>query len=185
MLEELYERILCEVGEDPAREGLRKTPHRAAEALRYMTRGYAQDVTGVLNGAVFAEDYEDLVMASNIEFYSLCEHHLLPFFGKVHIAYLPAGRIIGVSKLARLVDVFARRLQVQERMTVQVATALEDALRPKGVGVVVEARHMCMMARGVEKQNSKITTSEMRGHFRDHRPTRDEFLNLLALEKGV
>ncbi len=185
MLEELYKQILQEIGEDPEREGLVKTPHRAAEALRFMTHGYQQDVMDVLNGAIFEETYDDMVIVRDIEFFSLCEHHLLPFFGKAHIGYIPSGKIIGISKLARLVDVFARRLQVQERMTVQIGTALEEALHPQGVGVVIEARHMCMMARGVQKQNSKVTTSEMRGVFRQNLPTRDEFLNLLHLERNV
>ena len=179
MLEDLYKQILIEIGEDTEREGLIKTPKRAAEAFKYLTKGYQQNVKDVLNGAVFEETYEDMVIVRDIEFYSLCEHHLLPFFGKAHIAYLPKGKIIGISKLARLVDVFARRLQVQERMTVQIASALQGALHPLGVGVVVEARHMCMMARGVEKQNSQVTTSEMRGAFRTDRRTREEFLTLL------
>jgi len=184
-LEELYRQVLIELGEDPEREGLRRTPFRAAQAMRYLTRGYEQRLDHVLNNAIFEEPYEDMVIVRDIEFYSLCEHHLLPFFGKAHIAYLPAGRIVGISKLARLVDVFARRLQVQERMTVQIAGALEEALRPKAVGVVVEARHMCMMARGIEKQNSKVTTSEMRGLFRENRQSREEFLTLLHLERNV
>ncbi|HSV72798.1 MAG TPA: GTP cyclohydrolase I FolE [Chthonomonadales bacterium] len=184
-LEELYRRAIIEIGEDPEREGLRKTPFRAAHALRYLTRGYQQRIDHVLNNAIFEEPYEDMVIVQDIEFYSLCEHHMLPFFGKAHIAYLPAGRIVGISKLARLVDVFARRLQVQERMTLQIASALEEALHPKGVGVVVEARHMCMMARGIEKQNSKVTTSEMRGVFRESRQSREEFLTLLRLDRNV
>jgi GTP cyclohydrolase I len=179
LLEDLYKQILVEIGEDTEREGLIKTPRRAAEAFKYLTKGYQQNVKDVLNGAVFEETYEDMVIVRDIEFYSLCEHHLLPFFGKAHIAYLPKGKIIGISKLARLVDVFARRLQVQERMTVQIASALQGALHPLGVGVVVEARHMCMMARGVEKQSSQVTTSEMRGAFRSDRRTREEFLTLL------
>lgn len=184
-LEEQYTHILQEIGENPSREGLLKTPHRAAEALRFMTQGYQQDVETVLNGAIFEESYEDMVIIRDIEFFSLCEHHLLPFFGKCHIGYLPDGKILGISKLARLVDVFARRLQVQERMTEQIASALEQSLSPKGVAVVVEARHLCMMARGVQKQNSKVTTSAMRGHFRQDRRTRHEFLELLALERNV
>lgn len=179
MLENLYKEILTQIGEDPEREGLLKTPSRAAEALRFLTRGYSQDIEETLNGAIFEEPYEDMVIVKDIEFYSLCEHHILPFFGKVHVAYIPKGRIVGISKLARLVDVFARRLQVQERMTLQIASALEDALHPLGVGVVVEGRHMCMMARGVEKQNSQVITSEMRGVFRKDRRTREEFLNLI------
>ena len=185
MLEDLYKQILCELGEDPERDGLVKTPQRAAQAMRYLTRGYTMDVNEVLNGAIFEEPYADMVIVRDIEFYSVCEHHLLPFFGKAHIGYLPAGRIVGISKLARLVEIFARRLQVQERLTVQIAQALEEALDPRGVGVVVEARHMCMMARGIEKQNSKVTTSEMRGHFREDRRTREEFLSLLRLERNV
>ena len=185
MLEDLYRKLLCELGEDPERDGLLKTPQRASQAMRYLTRGYTMDVNEVLNGAIFEEPYADMVIVRDIEFYSLCEHHLLPFFGKAHIGYLPAGRIVGISKLARLVEIFARRLQVQERLTVQIAGALEEALDPRGVGVVVEARHMCMMARGIEKQNSKVTTSEMRGHFREDRRTREEFLSLLRLERNV
>ncbi len=184
-LDGVYRQLIAAIDDDPDREGLAKTPARAAEAMRYLTRGYGMDVRTVLNGAIFEESYEDMVIVRDIEFYSLCEHHLLPFFGKAHVAYLPAGRIVGISKLARLVDVFARRLQVQERMTLQIAAALEDALQPKGVGVIVEARHLCMMARGVEKQSSKVTTSEMRGLFRTDRRTREEFLNLLHNERTV
>ncbi len=185
MLEDLYHKILVELGEDPEREGLVKTPHRAAEAMRFLTRGYQQDIEKVLNGAIFDVSYDDMVTVRDIEFFSLCEHHLLPFFGKCHVGYLPDGRIVGISKLARLVDVFARRLQVQERMTLQIAVAREEALKPRGVAVVVEARHMCMMARGVQKQSSKVTTSEMRGTFRTNRETRQEFLSLLHLERNV
>lgn len=181
MLEGLYEQLLREIGEDPSREGLAKTPRRAAEALRMMTSGYRLDIRTVLNDALFEESCEDMVLVRDIEFYSLCEHHILPFFGRVHVAYLPNGKILGLSKAARLVEVFARRLQVQERMTLQIAQALEDSLQPKGVGVVVEARHLCMMARGVEKQNSNVTTSEMRGLFRSDRSTRMEFLKLLGM----
>ena len=184
-LEQTYENLLREIGEDPTREGLVRTPHRAAEAMKFMTRGYHQDVKEILNGAIFDEPYEDMVVMRDIEFYSLCEHHLLPFYGKVHIGYLPNGRIIGISKLARLVDVFARRLQVQERMTVQIGAALMEAISPQGVAVVVEARHMCMLVRGVEKQGSWVTTSEMIGAFRDQKSTRDEFLNLLKMPKSV
>lgn len=184
-MEDLYRQIIEQLGEDPNREGLVKTPHRAAEAMRYLTSGYQQDIHEVLNGAIFTEPYEDMVIVRDIEFFSNCEHHLLPFFGKVHVGYLPNGKIIGISKLARLVDMFARRLQVQERMTVQIGNALQEALQPRGVGVVIEARHLCMMARGVQKQSSKVTTSEMLGTFRSDRPTREEFLNLLALERNV
>lgn len=183
MLEDIYRQLLVDLGEDPKREGLQKTPRRAAQAMRYLTRGYSQKVSEVLNGAIFEEPFGDMVIVRDIEFYSLCEHHLLPFFGRAHIAYVPDGKIVGISKLARLVDMYARRLQVQERMTVQIAEALENALHPKGVGVVVEARHMCMMARGIEKQNSKVTSSEMRGVFREDRPTREEFLSLLRVQR--
>jgi len=182
-MEKLFEQLLVEIGEDANREGLLKTPERAAAALRFLTQGYAQDVNEVLNGAIYEEPYEDMVIIRDIEFFSLCEHHMLPFFGRVHIGYLPNGRIIGISKLARLVDVFARRLQVQERMTVQIGSALQQVLNPAGIGVVVEARHLCMMARGVEKQNSKVMTSEMLGEFRDRLETRQEFLNLLHLDR--
>ncbi len=178
-LENLYRELIVGLGEDPEREGLVKTPHRAAEAMKYLTKGYQQDVAEVLNGAIFEEPIKDMVIVRDIEFYSLCEHHLLPFFGKAHVAYIPNGRIIGISKVARLVDVFARRLQVQERMTVQIAEALEEALNPIGVGVVLEAKHLCMMARGVEKQNSFVTTSSMRGQFLEDRRTRAELLDLL------
>ena len=184
-MENAYKKILEAIGEDPKREGLLKTPARAAEAMRYLTSGYHQDVMEILNGAIFEEPYEDMVIIRDIEFFSMCEHHLLPFFGKVHIGYLPSGKIIGLSKLARLVDVFARRLQVQERLTVQIGSALMQVLNPSGIGVVVEARHLCMMARGVEKQSSKVTTSEMVGTFRDDRKTREEFLNLLHSERNV
>ncbi len=180
-LEELYREVLIELGEDPEREGLLRTPHRAAEAMKFLTHGYSLDVDEVLTGAIFHEPYEDMVIIRDIEFFSLCEHHVLPFFGKVHIAYIPNGKIIGISKLARLVDVFARRLQVQERMTVQIGEALQKALEPQGVAVVIEARHMCMMARGVEKQGSKVTTSQMLGVFLNDRKTRQEFLSLLQL----
>jgi GTP cyclohydrolase I len=178
-LEKAYRDIIQEIGEDPEREGLLKTPHRAAEAMRFLTSGYHQDVDELLNSAIFHEPYEDMVIVRDIEFFSLCEHHMLPFYGRAHIGYLPNGKIIGISKLARLVDVFARRLQVQERMTVQIGEALQKALHPKGVAVVIEGRHLCMMARGVQKQSSKVTTSEMIGTFRDDPRSREEFLNLL------
>ena len=184
-MEELYRQIIEQIGEDPNREGLLKTPHRASEAMRFLTSGYQIDPQAVLKGAIFEEPYDDMVIIRDIEFFSTCEHHLLPFFGKVHLGYLPSGRIIGISKVARLVDVFARRLQVQERMTVQIGSALLEALSPKGVGVVVEARHLCMMSRGVQKQSSKVTTSEMLGTFREDRRTREEFLTLLHLERNV
>jgi GTP cyclohydrolase I len=166
------------LGEDPERDGLVKTPERVARSLAWLTRGYALDAKSVIGDALFDVDSEGMVMVRDIELYSLCEHHLLPFYGKVHIAYIPRGRVVGLSKLARLVEVFARRLQVQERLTEQIAQALEDVLSPQGVGVVIEASHLCMMMRGVEKQNSKTITSALRGCFRDDGRTRDEFLRL-------
>src|SRR5919204_5502996 len=166
------------LGEDPDREGLRRTPARVANSLTWLTRGYETDVREVVGGAVFEEAHENMVMVRDIELYSLCEHHLLPFFGKAHIAYIPDNKIVGLSKLPRIVEVFARRLQVQERLTEQVAQAIQDVLNPKGVGVVIEAVHLCMMMRGVEKQNSKTITSALRGQFRDCPMTRDEFLRL-------
>jgi GTP cyclohydrolase I len=179
MIEPLVVDLLKELGEDPDREGLLKTPVRVASAYRYLTSGYQQTVEEILNEAIFTEQYDQMVVVKDIEVYSLCEHHLLPFFGKAHIAYLPAGKIVGLSKLARVVDMFARRLQVQERLTTQIAEALRDALQPAGVAVVVEARHFCMMMRGVEKQNSQAITSCMLGAFRDSRMTREEFLQLI------
>jgi GTP cyclohydrolase I len=176
--EGLVRRILELIGEDPAREGLLRTPTRVANALSWLTRGYALDVDQVVGDAVFAEAHESMVMVRDIELYSLCEHHLLPFFGKAHIAYIPDGHIVGLSKLPRIVEVFARRLQVQERLTEQIAQAIQDVLAPRGVGVVVEAYHLCMMMRGVEKQNSKTITSALRGSFGSDARTRDEFLQL-------
>jgi GTP cyclohydrolase I len=166
------------LGEDPTRDGLLRTPERVARSLAWLTRGYDTDVRDVIGDALFEESHEGMVMVRNIEMYSMCEHHMLPFFGKVHIAYIPDGRIVGLSKLPRIVDVFARRLQVQERLTEQVARAIEELLRPRGVGVVVEAVHLCMMMRGVEKQNSRTITSALLGQFRECPMTRDEFLRL-------
>jgi GTP cyclohydrolase I len=177
-LETMVRRELDLLGEDPQREGLRKTPLRVASAMLWLTRGYEMDVAQVVGDAVFEEAHQSMVMVRDIELYSLCEHHLLPFFGKAHIAYIPDGRIVGLSKLPRIVDVFARRLQVQERLTEQIAAAIQDVLKPLGVGVVIEAYHLCMMMRGVEKQNSKTITSALRGTFRDDAKTRDEFLRL-------
>ena len=171
--------ILQHLGEDPGRDGLRWTPRRVAKALRFLTSGYRQNVDKVLNGALFDVSYDEMVIVKDIEVFSLCEHHLLPFFGRCHVAYIPSTRVIGLSKLPRLVDLFARRLQVQERLTTQVASTLMDRIRPQGVGVVIEARHLCMIMRGVEKQNSVAVTSTMLGCFRDDRKTREEFLALV------
>ncbi len=183
-LEEIYFALLKEIGEDPEREGLVKTPARAAEALAFLTSGYKKDLHTVVNDAIFHEDSDNMVIVRDIEFFSLCEHHLLPFFGKAHIAYIPNGKIIGLSKLARVTDMFARRLQVQERMTVEIANAIQEVLQPKGVAVVLEAKHLCMMARGVEKQNSEMITSHVIGAFRTDRKTRTEFMNLLTGRRG-
>jgi GTP cyclohydrolase I len=177
-LESLIHRQLELIGEDPARDGLLRTPHRVAESLRWLTRGYEMDVAEVVNGAVFAEAHENMVLVRDIEVYSLCEHHMLPFYGRAHIAYVPNGRIIGLSKLPRIVEIFARRLQVQERLTDQIADAIDEVLAPAGVGVVLECEHLCMMMRGVEKQNSKTISSALRGLFREDSRTRDEFLRL-------
>ena len=171
-------RILAALVEDPERAGLVRTPERVEASLRFLTQGYALTAAEVVGDAVFAETHDSMILVRDIELYSLCEHHLLPFFGRAHVAYLPAGRIVGLSKLARLVDVFARRLQVQERLTDQIADAVMEILEPLGVGVVIEAAHFCMMMRGVEKQNSRTVTSALRGVFRDDARTRDEFLRL-------
>ena len=175
----MVENILVELGENPAREGLRRTPERVDASLRFLTRGYHLDIDKIINGAVFNAEYDEMVIVKDIEVYSLCEHHMLPFYGKCHIAYLPQAKIIGLSKLPRIVDVFARRLQVQERLTTQVASALEKYLEPKGVGVVVEAYHLCMMMRGVQKQNSSTITSCMLGRFKSDSKTRSEFLDFI------
>jgi GTP cyclohydrolase IA len=179
LLEPLARQWLAELGEDPNREGLRRTPERLARAHRFFTRGYHQKVEDVLNGAIFEEPYDEMVIVKDIDFYSMCEHHMLPFYGKAHIAYIPHGRIVGLSKLPRIVDLYSRRLQVQERMTQQIAYCIQDALRPLGVAVVVEGFHLCMAMRGVEKQNSTTTTSTMLGAFRNQRETRMEFMTLL------
>ena len=176
---ELMRKLLEKIGEDPSREGLARTPDRAEKAFRFLTSGYQTDVQAIVNGALFAEKCDDMVVLRDIEFYSMCEHHLLPFFGTMHVAYLPKDKVIGLSKIPRIVDMFARRLQVQERLTHQVAATLEEVLQPKGVGVICEARHFCMMMRGVEKQHSGATTSAMLGAFRDLKETRDEFLALV------
>ncbi len=178
-LEKAVDTLLRELGEDPGREGLLKTPHRVASALKYLTSGYTQDVYAVLNGAVFEEKYNEMVIVRDIDVFSLCEHHLLPFYGRAHVAYIPNGKIVGLSKLPRVVDMYAKRLQVQERLTQQIAQTLYDVLQPDGVAVVIEARHMCMMMRGVEKQNSLATTSAMLGVFQQDQKTRAEFLDLI------
>jgi len=177
-LESMVRNELGLLGEDPEREGLLRTPHRVAKSMLWLTRGYAMSVNEIVGDAVFDEAHQSMVMVRDIELYSLCEHHMLPFFGKAHIAYIPDGRIVGLSKLPRIVEMFARRLQVQERLTEQIAIAIQDVLKPLGVGVVIEAYHLCMMMRGVEKQNSKTITSALRESFRDDAKTRDEFLRL-------
>ncbi len=176
----LVHSLLSEVGEDPAREGLISTPSRVAKSYRYLLSGYTKDLDTVVNGAIFEEPYSEMVVVRDIEMYSLCEHHLLPFFGKAHVAYIPEGRIIGLSKIPRIVDMFARRLQVQERLTTQIADALQSVLEPQGVGVVIEATHLCMAMRGVEKQNSSAVTSSLTGCLREDDKSRMEFLSLIG-----
>lgn len=178
-MQQIYAELLSRIGEDPARDGLLRTPERMEKAMSFLTRGYTQTVEEVLHGALFDVDYDEMVIVKDIEFYSMCEHHLLPFYGRAHIAYLPQGKVLGLSKLPRIVDVYARRLQVQERLTQQVAEAIEDVIHPQGVGVVMEARHLCMMMRGVEKQNSWTVTSAMTGVFKTQTQTRTEFLSLV------
>jgi GTP cyclohydrolase I len=180
VLEENVKSILNEIGEDPEREGLIRTPNRVAKAYKFLTKGYAEDVEKLLNGAVFNEHYDEMVIVKDIDFYSLCEHHMLPFFGKCHIAYIPKGKIVGLSKLPRMVEMYSRRLQVQERMTREIGDMINKVLEPKGVAVVTEARHLCMMMRGVEKQNSIATTSCMLGSFKADEKTRAEFLKLIG-----
>ncbi len=175
-----FDKILRAIGEDPAREGLLKTPSRAADALDFLTSGYRTKLKDVLNGALFTVKYDEMVIVKDIEFFSLCEHHMLPFFGKIHVAYIPRDKVVGLSKVPRIVDMFARRLQVQERLTQQIAQCVEEAIDPLGVGVIAEARHLCMMMRGVEKQHSGAVTSAMLGAFRSHKETRDEFLSLVS-----
>jgi GTP cyclohydrolase I len=178
-LEQHYEDIIRGIGEDPGREGLVKTPERAARAMEYITRGYNQSLDEVVNNAIFESDNDQMILVKDIELYSLCEHHLLPFIGKCHVAYIPTGKVIGLSKIARIVDMYARRLQIQENLTKQIADSLMQTIQPSGVGVIIEAQHLCMMMRGVEKQNSMMTTSMMLGSFRHHDRTRSEFLRLV------
>lgn len=179
IMEKEIRKILEALGEDPEREGLRDTPRRVRKSWEFLTRGYKQDIKEVINGAIFEEPCDDMIIVKNIEFYSMCEHHMLPFFGKCHIGYIPKGKVLGVSKLARLVDMFARRLQIQERLSRQIAHGISDSIAPEGVGVVIEAQHLCMLMRGVEKQESFMTTSAMLGSFRREQPTRMEFLKLI------
>ena len=181
---DLMRRVITLVGEDPNREGLRKTPERFEKALKFLTSGYNQSVDTVLNGATFSVHYDEMVVVKDIEFFSLCEHHLLPFFGKAHVAYLPSKRVLGLSKIARLVNMFARRLQIQERMTQQIAQSIEEKISPEGVGVIIEARHLCMQMRGVEKQHGQAVTSAMLGSFRHNKQTRDEFLSLVRSKRS-
>jgi GTP cyclohydrolase I len=176
---DLVRRMIVLIGEDPNREGLRRTPERFEKAMRYLTSGYRTDPDKLLNGAMFSVCYDQMVVVKDIELYSLCEHHLLPFFGKCHVAYIPSKKVVGLSKIARLVNMYARRLQIQERLTSQIAKAIQERLSPEGVGVIIEARHLCMVMRGVEKQNSAAMTSAMLGAFRENKQTRDEFLSLI------
>jgi GTP cyclohydrolase I len=176
----MMKKILVKIGEDPSREGLVRTPDRAEKALRFLTSGYQMDVQSIVNGALFHQKVDEMVVVKDIEFYSMCEHHLLPFFGTMHVAYLPKDKVIGLSKIPRIVDMFARRLQLQERLTQEVATTIQEVVEPRGVGVICEARHFCMMMRGVEKQHSGTVTSAMLGAFREGKETRDEFLSLVS-----
>jgi GTP cyclohydrolase I len=185
MIAPLIEQLLKELGEDVGREGLDRTPERVEKALRYLTSGYEQDVNTVLNDALFVEDYDEMVVVKDIDFFSLCEHHLLPFIGKCHVAYMPRRKIVGLSKIPRLVEMYSRRLQVQERLTRQIANTLNEVLQPMGVAVVMEGIHLCMLMRGVEKQNSKAVTSAMLGAFRDRPETRAEFMELIKAGRGL
>jgi len=184
-IEGLVHSMLKELGEDPGRNGLERTPHRVAGAMRYFTSGYEMDPMQILNDALFDVEYDEMVLVRDIDFYSLCEHHMVPFFGRVHVGYVPRGKVVGLSKIPRLVDMFSRRLQVQERMTTQLAEALDEILKPQGVGVVVEAKHLCMMMRGVEKQNSFAVTSSLRGEFQKDSKTRAEFMGLIGHRKDA
>ena len=182
-IEKITQTLLEEIGEDPKREGLIRTPKRVAKAWEFLSRGYEQNIENIINNAIFHDDYDELVTIKDIDFFSLCEHHLLPFLGKAHISYIPNGKVVGLSKIPRIVEIFARRLQVQERMTQQIASTLNEVLSPRGVAVVLEAKHMCMQMRGVEKQNSHATTSSMTGLFREDERTRKEFLNIISVGK--
>jgi GTP cyclohydrolase I len=180
-VEEHIREILASLGENPDREGLENTPRRVEKAFRFLTKGYHEDITEVLNGALFSVPYDEMVIVKDIQLYSLCEHHLLPFFGKCHVGYLPSNKVIGLSKIPRIVDIFSRRLQVQERLTQQIAETIQEAINPRGVAVVMEAQHLCMMMRGVEQQTTKMITSSMIGHFREDSRSRSEFLSLVGL----
>ncbi|HYL15020.1 MAG TPA: GTP cyclohydrolase I FolE [Terriglobales bacterium] len=177
--EELVREMIVRLGEDPKREGLTRTPGRVHRAFEYLTRGYQEDPEAMLKGALFTVSYDEMVIVKDVEMFSLCEHHMLPFFGKVHVAYIPKGKVIGLSKIPRLIEIFSRRLQIQERLTTQIAETIQKAIEPQGVGVVIEARHLCMMMRGVEKQHSEAVTSSMLGCFREEQETRTEFLSLI------
>src|SRR2546430_5735435 len=182
--EELVREMLVRLGEDPQREGLAQTPKRVQKAFEFLTRGYNEDPEALLRKALFTVNYDEMVIVKDVEMFSLCEHHLLPFFGKVHVAYIPNGKVIGLSKIPRLIEIFSRRLQIQERLTTQIAEAIQNTIEPQGVGVVIEARHLCMMMRGVEKQHSSAVTSSMLGCFRDEQETRTEFLSLINHRNG-
>jgi len=182
--ENLVREILIRLGEDPQREGLLRTPERVHHAFQFLTKGYQQDPDAMLKNALFTVSYDEMVIVKDVEVFSLCEHHMLPFFGKVHVAYIPNGKVIGLSKIPRLIEIFSRRLQIQERLTTQIAETIQKAIQPQGVGVVIEARHLCMMMRGVEKQHSSAVTSSMLGCFRDEQETRTEFLSLINHRNG-
>ena len=182
-LESIIAELLSEIGENPNREGLKKTPLRVAKSWKFLSKGYSQNIDEIVNGAIFSESYDEMVTIKDIDFYSMCEHHLLPFFGKAHVAYIPNGKVLGLSKIPRIVDMFGRRLQLQERMTQNIAKTLNDVLEPKGVAVILEGHHMCMEMRGVEKQNSSTTTSYMTGLFRKDERTRKEFLDIVSMGK--
>ncbi len=184
-MQQLIKELLYKIGENPEREGLLKTPGRVERSLQFMTSGYKEDVCKIINDALFNERYDEMVIVKDIEVYSLCEHHLLPFYGKCHVAYMPNGKVVGLSKIPRVVDAFAKRLQIQERLTNQIADILMQCLNPQGVGVVIEARHLCMMMRGVQKQNTVVTTSALLGVFRDNQSTRDEFMHLIKAQRYV